>query len=97
VVVWHCDAPSRRKLFEKSRWEGQHCCHTTLRTHSKIKDEFFKRVAELAEKMIELHGRDFAMGTLVLAARFQAAESYLKKVGGKVSTAAIPPCVPIAR
>ena len=34
------------------------------------KDRFFQRVGELAEEMIAAHGKDFAMGTLVLAARF---------------------------
>lgn len=47
------------------------------------KDEFFKRVAELAEKMIELHGRDFAMGTLVLAARFIAENKPLQQEKSK--------------
>jgi hypothetical protein len=36
------------------------------------KDAFFVQTAELAEAMIARHGRDFAMGTLVLAARFIA-------------------------
>ena len=36
------------------------------------KDEFFARVAALAEEMIAAHGRDFTMGTLILAARFIA-------------------------
>ena len=36
------------------------------------KDDFFVRVAELAEAMIARHGKDFAMGTLVLSARFIA-------------------------
>ncbi len=36
------------------------------------KDKFFERVGELAEEMIAIHGKDFAMGTLVLAARFIA-------------------------
>jgi len=34
------------------------------------KDRFFERVGELAEEMIAAHGKDFTMGTLVLAARF---------------------------
>jgi hypothetical protein len=34
------------------------------------KDRFFERVGELAEEMIAAHGKEFAMGTLVLAARF---------------------------
>ena len=36
------------------------------------KDRFFERLGLLAEEMIAAHGKDFAMGTLVLAARFIA-------------------------
>jgi hypothetical protein len=36
------------------------------------KDAFFERVGRLAEEMIKAHGKDFTMGTLVLAARFIA-------------------------
>lgn len=36
------------------------------------KDRFFERVGTLAEEMIAAHGREFTMGTLVLAARFIA-------------------------
>lgn len=36
------------------------------------KDRYFARVAELSEEMIAAHGKDFAMGTLVLAARWIA-------------------------
>ncbi len=36
------------------------------------KDRFFERVAALAQEMIEAHGKEFTMGTLVLAARFIA-------------------------
>ena len=36
------------------------------------KDAFFVRVAEVAEDMIAKHGKDFAMGVLVLSARFIA-------------------------
>ena len=36
------------------------------------KDAFFLQLAEVAEAMIAKHGKDFAMGTLVLAARFIA-------------------------
>ncbi len=36
------------------------------------KDRFFERLGKLAEEMIEAHGKDFTMGTLVLAARFIA-------------------------
>ena len=36
------------------------------------KDRFFKRLGQLSEEMIAAHGKDFTMGTLVLAARFIA-------------------------
>ena len=36
----------------------------------KSKDRFFERLGELAEEMIAAHGKDFATGTLILAARF---------------------------
>ena len=36
------------------------------------KDRFFKELAELADRMIAAHGKDFSMGALVLAARFIA-------------------------
>ncbi|MDB5404565.1 MAG: hypothetical protein QOF70_7011 [Acetobacteraceae bacterium] len=36
----------------------------------KSKDRFFERVGELAEEMIAAHGKEFTMGTLILAARF---------------------------
>jgi len=36
------------------------------------KDRFFDVVGALADEMIAAHGKDFAMGTLVLAARWIA-------------------------
>lgn len=36
------------------------------------KDRFFKQIAQLSDAMIAAHGKDFAMGALVLAARFIA-------------------------
>jgi len=36
------------------------------------KDEFFVRQALLADEMLKAHGKDFAMGVLILAARFMA-------------------------
>jgi hypothetical protein len=36
------------------------------------KDAFFRRIGVIAEEMVALHGKDFAMGTLILAARFIA-------------------------
>jgi len=34
------------------------------------KDNFFKRVGDLAQEMIAAHGEDFAIGGLILTARF---------------------------
>ncbi|MEO8716167.1 MAG: hypothetical protein ABI369_14250 [Acetobacteraceae bacterium] len=36
------------------------------------KDRFFNRLGALAEEMIAVHGKDFAMGAMILAARFIA-------------------------
>lgn len=36
------------------------------------KDAYYEKIADIANEMIEKHGKDFAMGTLVLAARFIA-------------------------
>jgi hypothetical protein len=36
------------------------------------KDRFFTEVGAIADRMIAEHGKDFAMGTLVLAARWIA-------------------------
>ncbi len=43
------------------------------------KDESFRKVAVLAEELIAAHGKDFTMGTLVLAARFIAEGKPLSK------------------
>lgn len=36
------------------------------------KDSYFAAIAELAERMIAAHGKEFAMGAFILAARFIA-------------------------
>lgn len=43
-----------------------------LSDEDKSKDAFFVQIAELAEAMIAKHGKDFAIGTLVLSAKFIA-------------------------
>lgn len=45
----------------------------------KSKDAFFAQIAELAEAMIARHGNEFAIGTLVLAAKFVAEGRPLSK------------------
>ncbi|AND89031.1 MULTISPECIES: hypothetical protein [Bradyrhizobium] len=41
-----------------------------LLNEAESKDQFFKELAELSERMIAAHGKEFSMGALVLAARF---------------------------
>ena len=43
-----------------------------LSDEDRSKDKFFQELAAISESMIAAHGRDFAMGALVLAARFIA-------------------------
>jgi hypothetical protein len=50
------------------------------------KDAFFVQLAEIAEAMIARHGKDFAMGSLVLAARFIAEGKPLIKRNGGANT-----------
>jgi hypothetical protein len=49
------------------------------------KDEFFVNLAQVAEGMIAAHGKDFAMGALILTARFIAEGKPLIKPGNTVS------------
>jgi hypothetical protein len=43
-----------------------------LTDEDRSKDEFFVKLAYVAEAMVAAHGKDFAMGALVLTARFIA-------------------------
>lgn len=43
-----------------------------LTPEEESKDAFFTRLGALSQEMVEAHGRDFAMGALVLAARWIA-------------------------
>lgn len=53
-----------------------------LTEEEKSKDVFFVQLAEITEAMIAKHGTDFAMGTLVLSARFIAeGKPLIKKAG----------------
>ncbi|MBR0873343.1 hypothetical protein JQ633_23510 [Bradyrhizobium tropiciagri] len=45
---------------------------TQVPNQTDSKDHFFKELAELSERMIAAHGKEFSMGALVLAARFIA-------------------------
>ena len=46
--------------------------HTEPDDEDRSKDAFFVQVGEIAEAMIARHGTEFAIGTLVLAAKFIA-------------------------
>lgn len=50
---------------------------------SPSKDDYFRRIAEISDEMITAHGRDFAIGTLVLAARFVAGHAAPDPSGGR--------------
>ncbi|WP_323766070.1 hypothetical protein [Marinovum sp.] len=43
-----------------------------LSTEEQSKDRYFQQLAKVAEEMVEEHGKDFAAGALVLAARWVA-------------------------
>ena len=48
------------------------CDAGLLSEEDRSKDEFFVKLAHVAEAMVAAHGKDFAMGALVLTARFIA-------------------------
>lgn len=56
-----------------------------LTEEDRSKDEFFVRLADVAEAMIAAHGKDFAMGALVLTARFIAEGKTLTKPEARVN------------
>ncbi|MGV8988050.1 MAG: hypothetical protein ACOH2H_17405 [Cypionkella sp.] len=55
-----------------------------LTEEEKSKDAFFQRIALIGEEMIAAHGREFATGAFVLAARWISEG----RMGAKVKTAA---------
>lgn len=57
------------------------------------KDAFFVQIAEIAEAMIGRHGKDFAIGTLVLSAKFIAEGKPLinRTSGGGETVGAVKP------
>ena len=56
-----------------------------LNEEDRSKDELMVRLAHVAEDMIAKHGKDFAMGGLILAARFIAEGRPLIKPQGSMS------------
>ncbi|MGB8397308.1 hypothetical protein [Bradyrhizobium sp.] len=59
-----------------------------LSEEDRSKDAFYAQIAEVAEAMIARHGRDFAIGTLVLAAKFVADGKSLANRGNENREAA---------
>ena len=57
-----------------------------LTEEDRSKDAFFVKLADVAEAMIAAHGKDFAMGALVLTARFIAEGKPLTKPEARVAT-----------
>lgn len=58
-----------------------------LSDEDRSKDAFFVQLAEIAEAMIAQHGKDFAIGTLVLSAKFIAeGKPLINRTGGAVDT-----------
>ncbi|MEX3010568.1 hypothetical protein [Hoeflea sp. TYP-13] len=43
---------------------------TQLTDEEKSKDAFFRRIAAIGDEMVASHGKDFATGAFVLAARW---------------------------
>ena len=56
-----------------------------LSEEDRSKDEFFVKLAHLAEGIIAAHGKDFAMGALILTARFIAEGKPVTKPGSTMS------------
>ena len=64
---------------DRASWSNQ----TELSEEDKSKDDFFRQIAEVAEAMIARHGKEFAMGTLVLSAKFIAeGKPLINRTGG---------------
>jgi len=64
---------SNSKATTKIASEGQQrapSAQLDMSDEERSKDTFFVHLAELTEAMIAGHGRDFAIGALVLAAKF---------------------------
>jgi hypothetical protein len=64
-----------------------------LSEEEKSKDAFFVQLGEIAEAMIARHGRDFAIGTMILSARFIAEGKPLidRTNGGDGTASAVKP------
>ncbi|MBF9035869.1 hypothetical protein HKCCE2091_16600 [Rhodobacterales bacterium HKCCE2091] len=50
-----------------------------LSSEEQSKDRYFESLAKIAEEMVDDHGKDFAAGALILAARWVAENRIGKK------------------
>lgn len=57
------------------------------------KDNYFQQLAEISNAMTAAHGRDFAIGTLVLAARY-VAEHVAREADAAAATESAPASAP---
>jgi hypothetical protein len=57
-----------------------------LTDEEKSKDAFFQRIALIGEEMIAAHGREFAVGAFVLAARWISEGRMGAKIAQKAET-----------
>src|ERR1700732_5426539 len=62
--------PSNRTRRRVSMAQHQPVESSAQTEEERSKDEFFRRLAVVGEDMIAAHGKDFAIGALVLLARF---------------------------
>jgi hypothetical protein len=64
---------------------------SALSAEEKSKDVYFVQLARITEAMIAEHGKDFAMGTLILSARFIAeGRPLIKREDGTHTNATTP-------
>jgi hypothetical protein len=64
---------------------------SALSAEEKSKDVYFVQLARITEAMIAEHGKDFAMGTLILSARFIAeGKPLIKREDGAKASATTP-------
>jgi hypothetical protein len=62
-----------------------------LSAEDKSKDVYFVQLARITEAMVAEHGKDFAMGTLILSARFIAeGKPLIKREDGTKASATTP-------
>jgi hypothetical protein len=84
------------KAAENAAQAGQRYAspqQSVLSEEDRSKDAFFIQIAEVAEAMIARHGKDFAIGTLVLSAKFIAEGKPLtnRTSGGGETVSAVKP------